>query len=308
MKQAQVFDVSMIFVVIAAMVMILYVANTSATELSPWKSMGHRAFELQNTYAEGDYFVNFLSTSARWSAAEAVLELGEKGGDLKQSCGASDGFVFWNKQNDYRTFCIPNVYEQFYVLMGQKLDLAIALYTQSKSRKVSLGGQIVSLESKPFKAPYEFLVSDKKLIAVATAPIIISSMTPPEEFIVYNPLDLFGLYTKYFYYPPYATGVYAFRPNFEISFNYNFEVYRALGLAAKKAVGECSYLETSEEKTGCLEARIQEALFSAREPAKITIQNSQDIYYIKITQEAFESIYFDKTPVIKFALFIPTLV
>ncbi len=292
-KKAQIFDVTLVFITLGAMIAVLFVVNTIASETSQWKTIGHRAFDLQNTYAQGDLFVGFMATAARWAAAETVRELGERGGFLAiPSCGSIKGFAYWNTP-DGKTTCTPLVYENFYNLLSQKLEHYATQYPQVQ------------------KIPYEFLVTGDRLLGIPTIPVRLNIFGPKEKVVRYNPFDITalfspGLYTERYPVVQGLTGFYVFRPNFEIPFTYNLDIYKALIDAAEEMRRICAPNDIIEEKTACVQKKLTAALAQANEQATVTVEVEDNVYYITITQQPRKSIYLgNEAPVIRFALPLP---
>ncbi len=297
----------MIFLVIGAMLAVLIVCNTIATETSPWLSIGQRAFEIQNSYTQGDYIVSFMSSSARWASAKAFVLLGENGGFVSAPCGSSMGFVFWNKKDNPKTMCLPLAYESFYSLLDTEMANYVKLY--APTRTITIEGKEISIYTKPFESQYEYVVVGSRLVGIATKPVFVNIVAPAEQFKNYNRGDwsrLFseGWWTTTYSFDPAITGTYIFRPNFEINFNYNLDVYRALGIAAQEIVSDCRSKASDAEKKACAEEKVVKALDSINEkPRTILIDNDKDIYYFTVSQDGRKTIYLDgKAPEIRFAL------
>lgn len=268
MKKAQLFDISLAFIVLGAMISIMMVVNIVATETSPWKALGQRAFELQNTYAQADIAVAMLSSAARWSAAEAVRELGANGGHRGESpCGASKGFAFWSTP-DAQTWCVPQASENFNALIGSKVATASQL----------VAGVTI---------PYEFQVLNGTLVGIATVPLRLNIMAPAEKKVVYEPTDLFGLWTLTYKHDARVTGLYVFRPNIEVPFNYNLGIYQKIAKALADIRASCAHSDIVEERQECVAAAL-----AGVAPAQINAEG--DTYYVTVTQ-----------PEIKFAFSLP---
>lgn len=304
MKRAQIFDISMIFVVIGAMVAVLLVVTTIATDISPWYSIGQRAFEIQDTYAEADYMTSFMASGARWASWKAISELGLTGGFYQYPCGTVDGITpFWNKRDEPRTLCFPNAYENFYALLGDEMDKYIELY--GRPRSIRVGEYEVDVRGKPFTSPYEFLVQDNRLLGIATGPVFINILTPFQRLYEYAPLDLFGFWTITTTYHPVATGLYVFRPDIEVPFEYDLRIYKTLAAAAQDMVIECTDLVEPDATKACVQNKIQEAI-AGEKNAQADVVSRDDNYVFTITQEDQKTVYLDdKPPVIKFALALP---
>jgi hypothetical protein len=310
MKRAQIFDVSMVFVVLGAMIAVLLVVNTIASNTSQWETIGQRAFELQNAYTQADYFVEYMSSSARWASAQTANILGDKGGFVTLPCGESNTFAFWNKKDNPSTTCFPQAYENFYAGLGTRMNKYAALYT--KDRIITIAGKDIKVSPKVFDMPYEFVAVDGKLLGIATKPVYINILSPPEEFKEDNPGDWsrllsLDLWTITYKFEPAITGTYFFRPNFEINFNYNLGVYTALTSAVQDIVTSCRVLADTAEKKKCANSKIEAALSSVNEkPSTVVIDNSGDIYYFTISQDSRKTIYLnDNAPEIRFALALP---
>lgn len=290
MKRAQLFDISMTFVVIGAMIAIALVGDKIATETSPLEGIGQRAFELQNAYAQGDYFVNFMASAARWAASDALLELGKNGGLGKAAtCGKSNGFSLWNAKNA-KTQCFPNAYESFYELLGEKMKQ----YGIPKMPRI----------------PYEFVVSGNHVLGIATAPVRIDIRTPEEAYVLtqWSWLDatiIFGAARTTYVHDAHTTGSYFFRPNFEIPFTYDLDVYKTLAQSARAIVQKCSLKTAVDAKKSCAE-------FELISLSNVNVANDPDdkgLFYFTINQEDEKSIYTNNVaPIIKFGLYIPTIV
>jgi hypothetical protein len=305
-RRAQIFDFGMILAVLGAMIGIFLVFGAVANETSQWQSIGQRAFQLQNTYAQGDYFVNFMATGAHWASARVVQQLGQNGGFAQPPCGTSKGVALWNKQDAPTTTCLPTAYENFYALLGKEMDKYIALYAAPHT--ITVADADVNVQAKPFASPYEFLITKDKLTGIATAPIAINLFSPQEQVKELAPLDLFGLWTTTYTFNPAIVGVYVFRPNFETAFPYNLDVYAALGKAAQRIVPECAPLNSTEEKKACAQVAIAQALAAVNETkSSVAIDAENNIYTFTITQDGQKSVLLGKdAPTIRFALVIPT--
>ena len=280
MKKAQLFDISLAFIVLGAMISIMMVVNIVATETSPWKALGQRAFELQNTYAQADIAVATLSSAARWSAAEAVRELGANGGHRGESpCGASKGFARWGT-SDAQTWCVPHASENFNAIVGGKVAVASTL----------IAG---------VKIPYEFQILNGTLVGIATVPLRLNIMTPAEKKVVYETTDMLGLWTLTYAHDPRVTGMYVFRPNIETPFNYTLGIYQNIARALTGIRASCAHSDIAEERKECVVA----ALAQAGAPAVVKVDADGDTYYVTVTQSA--SVYLDHAPEIKFAFSLP---
>jgi hypothetical protein len=99
-------------------------------------------------------------------------------------------------------------------------------------------------------------------------------------------------------------GTYIFRPNFEISFNYNLDIYRALGISAQEIVSDCRSKASDAEKKSCAMQKIEKALDSVNEkPRTMLVDSDKDIYYFTVSQDGRKTVYLDgKAPEIRFAL------
>ena len=285
MKRAQLFDISMVFIVIGAMVAIVLVMNAISEETSPWKGIGQRAFEVQNAYAVADLFVSFMSTATHWASAEAFQELGKNGGYAQQSpCGSVNEFALWNIKNS-RKPCIPStpeVYQAFYLILATKLDPYGARY--------------------PGLSPiyYEFLVSNNRLLGIATAPLRLNILKPAEKKIQTAKYDVTGLWTTTARFDPTNVGIYVFRPNFEIPFAHDIDAYKKLAQITKTIIQKCALKATPAEKKSCADYELSGL-------SGVDVQNDpldNDLFYFSITQAA--SPYLTSPPVIKFALYLQT--
>jgi len=282
MNKAQIFDISMILVVVGAMVAVLVVVDTIATETSPWQSLGQRAFEIQNAYAQADEFAAVMGMAARWASADAVLVLGKNSGHLREpACGVSKGIMLWNTP-DARTTCPPAGYASFYSLLSDRLAMAGRNYAGIA------------------RIPYEFVAGSQRLHAIALAPLRVNILAPKEQEKKYAPWDIFGLWTITTTYEPHVTGAYVFRPDFEIPFAYDLGIYDALAPLARDIPEECGSLP-AEEKSPCVTGKVKEAV---KEQAAIAVANEGDIFSVTITQDARKSLYFDTVPIIRFALHV----
>ncbi len=304
MRQAQIFDVSMVFVVLGAMIAVLLVINAVGTQITDWETIGQRAFEVQNAYAQGDYVVSFMSSAARWASAKTTSVLGEKGGFVSLPCGESRGFAFWNDQKSPKSLCLPDAYAGFYSMLGTEMAGYSRLY--AKPMIITIAGKEFGVNSRPFDIQYEFVIAQDRLLGIATAPVFVNIFAPAEKFSDLVPFDFTGLWAAVYtyYFDPLIAGTYIFRPNFEISFNYNLDVYRALGIAAQEVVSDCRSKASVAEKKVCAEEKVAKALDSVNEkPRTIVIDNDNDIYYFTISQDSRKTVYLDgKAPEIRFAL------
>jgi hypothetical protein len=307
MKKAQIFDVSMVFVVLGAMIGVLLVINSVASQTSNWKIIGQRAFELQNSYTEADYAVAFMSSSARWAAPKTIEWLGDNGGFIQLPCGSSKAFALWNDQNNPKTTCFPNAYENFYSHLGVEMSSYVKLYAQPKI--IDFEGKQFKVSVKPFDIPYEYVVIGNRLLGIATAPLFINVLAPSENLRPDIPLDFTGLwstaYTQTF--DAYYTGTYVYRPNFEIPFSYNLDVYNALEGAVAEIVKDCPALPSDTEKIACAKPKIEKALDASGDTKRtIDITSDSDIFYFTISQDSRKTVYLDNNaPEIKFALALP---
>lgn len=303
-RRAQLFDISMILIVIGAMVGILLVMNKVTVNTSLWPTIGQRAFEIQNSYVQADYFVNYMSSSARWSSAQAINLIGDKGGFITLPYGDSDNFAFWNQATNPDAISTPPVYDSYYNKLNELMKRYIELY--GKQRTIIVAEKEFNVYAKPFDSPYEFTLIDGKLLGIATTPLYVSMIAPSEKILADVPGDFTGLWAQVYSktYPSYITGTYIFRPNFEINVNYNFEVYSFLSDAARKIVVECP---AEPDVKACANARITKALDSAGETMRtITIDSKNNILYFTISQDGRKTVYLnDNAPEIKFALALP---
>lgn len=308
MKKAQIFDVGMVFLVIGAMVAVLLVINTVSSQITNWKTIGQRAFELQNAYTEADYTVSFMSSSARWAAPKAITILGSAGGFLQAPCGQSKNFAFWNQAGNPQTTCFPQAYENFYAKLGEEMKNYVTLY--AKPKIILFEGKQFEARVKPFDSPYEFTVIDNKLLGIATAPLFINILAPSEKLRPDVPLDWTGLWStlRTTTFDPYFTGTYIYRPNFEIPLNYNLSIYKELEGAVTEIVRDCLALPSDAEKKSCAKPKIEAVLDSSGDKqSTVEITNNQDIYFFKISQNSRKTIYLGgNAPVIRFALSLPT--
>jgi hypothetical protein len=305
-KKAQVFDMGMVFLVIGAMAAVLFVVNTIAKDTSPLYSIGQRAFEIQNAYAQGDYITMFMSSGARWAAAKSVINLGVSGGFITDSpCGKSGGLQFWNDKSKPDKFCSPPVYENFYALLGREVAKYSRLYSAQK-RKIVISGKEIDVSSKQFEIPYEFVVVGNRLMGIATQPAYINVISPPEAKQFYSKLDLFGLGKITNQIEPGIAGQYFFRPDFDISFDYNLEVYGALQAAAQDIVKNCKGLINEQERKDCATQKIEDWLTNIREKGAVNVQVSGNSCNIQFTQTGKGNVYSSgKEPVINFGIEIP---
>ncbi len=311
MKKGQLFDISMMFVVIGAMVSILLVVTAIATETSPWKSISQRAFEIQNSYADGDYFVSFMSTGLRWTAAQAVMNVGLNGGFAENpgsGCGSfHQGFALWNTKEKPKEFCYPNAYESVYALLKRQLPAYTALYAQKLAERRSATERI-TVQAKTFNIPYEFLITGNRLLAIATAPLFLNILAPPEQFKYYAPADFFGLWTVTYDYQEYVTGVYVFRPNIEIPFDYNLSIYNVLAKTMQVIIDRCAAKGSTQAKKECAEVELIWQQDVLNEHLTITIDNDpqeQELFFFTLAQDDKKSVYADnKAPTIKFAFYL----
>ena len=289
MKKAQIFDISMVLVVIGAMVGILVVVHLIANETSPLKGIGRGAFDLQRVYGDADLFTSFMATSARWAYASAIQQLGGSGGHLQSPCGNAKGVQLWNKEDSPRTFCFPLAYENLYLLLGEKMDQYSSGYAGIR------------------KIPYEFLVNGNRLLGIATVPIYLKIMQPKEQIVYYYPGDVFGLWTERYTLVSGQIGVYVFRPDFEIPFTYNLDIYKAIARAAQEAVNACADLGDNGEKKNCAKDKITAELQAIKEDADMEITDEGDVFFITLTQAKRKSVYHEnQAPTIKFALALPS--
>lgn len=304
MKKAQIFDVSMVFVVLGAIVAVLLVVNSVARQTSDWETIGQRAFEVQNAYAQGDYVVSFMSSAARWASAKTLAQLADNGGFTSTPCGESKGFAFWNRKDSPLTLCLPEAYAGFYSVLGAEMAKYSRLYARPMT--VTIAGKEFGVNSRPFDIPYEFTIAEGKLLGIATVPVFVNIFAPAEKFSDLVPLDFTGIWAAVYtyYFDPLIAGTYVFRPNFEISFNYNLDVYRVLGVAVQEIVTDCMSKQTDAEKKSCAEEKIENALDSVNEkPRTISIDSEKNVYYFTISQDSRKTIYLDgKAPAIRFAL------
>jgi hypothetical protein len=267
-RRAQLFDISLAFIVLGAMIAIMMVVNIVATETSPWKTLGQRAFELQSTYAQADIAVASLSSAAQWSATEAVRELGANGGHLgKSPCGTSNGFALWSTP-DAQTWCIPLASENFNTVMNGKVADASMLVVGTR-------------------IPYEFQILNGTLVGIATVPLRLNIMAPAEKFVKYEKTDLFGLWTTTYKHEAHVAGLYVFRPNIEVPFNYNLGVYQNIARALTSIRASCASSDIAEERQECVVAALAGVM-----PAMVSAEG--DTYYVTVTQ-----------PEIKFAFSLP---
>ena len=307
MKKAQIFDVSMVFVVLGAMIGVLLVINSVSSQTSNWKIIGQRAFELQNSYTEADLAVAFMSSSARWAAPKAIELLGDNGGFIQLPFGSSNAFALWNDPNNPQTTCSFNVYENFYSKLGVEMSDYVRLYAQPKI--IDFEGKQFKALVAPFDSPYEYVVIGDRLLGIATAPLFINILAPSEKLRPDVPFDFTGMWSIIYTqtYDAYYTGTYVYRPNFEIPFNYNLDVYKALEGAVVEIVKDCPALPSDAEKIACAKPKIEKALDSSGDTKRnIDVTSSSDIFYFTISQDGRKTVYLeDKAPKIKFALALP---
>ncbi len=307
MKQAQIFDVSMVFVVLGAMIAVLLVINAVSTQISDWETIGQRAFEVQNAYAQGDYVVSYMSSAARWASAKTTAVLAGKGGFAALPCNESRGFAFWNRQDSPKYLCLPDAYESFYSMLGTEMAGYSRLY--AKPMIITIAGKEFGVNSRPFDIQYEFVAVQDRLVGIATTPVFVNIFSPPEKFSDLVAFDFTGIWAAVYtyYFDPLIAGTYVFRPNFEIGFNYDLGIYRALGISAQEIVSDCRAKASDAEKKSCAREKIGKALDSINEkPRTILVDSDNDIYYFTIAQDGRKTVYLDgKVPEIRFALALP---
>lgn len=294
MKHAQVFDIGMIFVVLGAMVAIALVGESLAEQVEPVRGLGQRAFELQKAYQTGDLVADYAAMSARWSAAAAVLELGLAGGfPWSKPCGVQQGYARWNTP-DGQTTCEPNAYQSFYYLLEEKMEKDMNLLVEDLTATL------------PAKVPYEFLVTGNRLLGIAAAPVAITLRSPHEKVVSQSTAALILSYRTVRELDPSAVGTYVFRPDFEIPFTYDLEVYKALFATVQEMLNDCTALASPEDTALCAKKKIDDALAAGKMQATVTISRDNETYFFTITQDARKTLYFtDQLPTIKFALSIP---
>lgn len=282
MKKAQVFDASMVFVVIAAMGGILFVSGEIEERTTLWEVIGQRGFELQQAYSQADLFVTTIASSARWSATKTIQELGKNGGHVKSPCGTLQGYSLWNKPEDSKA-CFPNAYENFYSLLKRELGEYNRLYP-------GFGG-----------VTYEFLLENGSLLGVAANPLLVRIMTPKERFVEYRLWGAsVGASPNVLEYDPRVAGVYVFRPSFETSIPYDLGVYEWLVRAAEEIIQEC----TPPDQVLCVRTKLENAEKLSEEDWAVNFRIKNNIVFADIIQTSRESVYFGGAPSIRFAFYL----
>lgn len=97
--------------------------------------IGERQYGLINTYQEGEKALFYIDQSAKYSAQQAIYELGQRGGHENPNCGNYSGYSLWNTETKKIDECFPNYKENFKSVFNKNLNSYLTKHPDVKIPK-----------------------------------------------------------------------------------------------------------------------------------------------------------------------------
>ena len=137
-KKALVFVLFVVIIAIVSLISITYLLIAKKPgSYEQW--IGIKQFEILKTYQKAEKALFYIDQSAKYSAQQAIYELGQKGGHVNSDCGTYLGYAVWATFDENKNLkeCYPeNVEENFKIKFNQNLNDYLINYNNIESNNV----------------------------------------------------------------------------------------------------------------------------------------------------------------------------